>query len=276
MCFSVSQRLTHLLAWRISLRRTQVLTDLQGATVAEFPNMIATFSKTFRNPNPKGYLQRANHTKLATLYGSADYLQYRAANPAKPAYGVNLANAVLGAEAANANSSHWSGNEQVPLQYLYEAADCRMFYTRDSVFSRVKQWYNAANQAFGFNGTTPWSGCVDGSVGHPSSLSGDEKLYNGGQPQNVTDFKPVDVGDRDVNTKWFNEEGNEYVPIVAEVLSSISAAATTADPTAAPTAAASAATTSNSQSDNAGIRLNGAGFSLVVVVASVFGAMLLL
>jgi Peptidase family S41 len=55
---------------------------------------------------------------------------------------------------------------QTPVQMLYEAADCRIFYTTDMVFDAQATWEFVRKAKWG-NG-----GCVAGSTGHPSSLSG--------------------------------------------------------------------------------------------------------
>lgn len=264
---------------RPSLGPMQQMGGIKGATASEYPQLISSIQKITTHPNPPDILQRANETKLKELISTAEYLQFRTSNPSDAGIGVNLANAMLGAEIQNANSTQWAGKDQIPLQYLYEAADCRMFYTQETAFSRVYQWIGAANQAFGFNGTQPWSGCVAGSTGHPTSLSGDAKLYNGGQPQNVTNFNPPDVGTNDVPTDWFDEKGNEYVPLVKSVIASLEAgssptAAAATSSASAPGASATGSGQSNTKS--AAVRLSGAGFGLSLTVAGVFGGMLLL
>ncbi|XWW99210.1 hypothetical protein V2A60_007219 [Cordyceps javanica] len=51
-----------------------------------------------------------------------------------------------------------------PLHFKYEAANCRLFYTRDMVVDVAESWRQAAKIAFG-NGT-----CVDGSTVDPAGL----------------------------------------------------------------------------------------------------------
>jgi len=55
---------------------------------------------------------------------------------------------------------------QTPLQFVYEAADCKLFYTADMVLDVRETWKAVAAAKWG-NGT-----CVPGSRGHPSSISG--------------------------------------------------------------------------------------------------------
>lgn len=59
------------------------------------------------------------------------------------------------------------GDESLtPLQFVYEAADCRLFYTAPMYAKQSLVWSAAYNAHWG-NGT-----CVPGSTGQPSSLSG--------------------------------------------------------------------------------------------------------
>ena len=54
-------------------------------------------------------------------------------------------------------------NESFPLQFAYEPADCRIFYTPQTVDNYANLWLYAANAIWG-NGT-----CVQGSTGVQSS-----------------------------------------------------------------------------------------------------------
>jgi hypothetical protein len=56
------------------------------------------------------------------------------------------------------------GNDATPLQFKYQAADCRIFYTPANVFNMTRLWRDAA--------TATWidpSLCVAGSTGFPSA-----------------------------------------------------------------------------------------------------------
>ncbi|KAF2754326.1 hypothetical protein EJ05DRAFT_504417 [Pseudovirgaria hyperparasitica] len=55
---------------------------------------------------------------------------------------------------------------QTPLEFVYEAADCRLFYTLSSVVNVTAAWAQVANAAWG-NGT-----CVPDSKSPPSSVTG--------------------------------------------------------------------------------------------------------
>jgi len=51
-----------------------------------------------------------------------------------------------------------------PLEFVYEAADCRLFYTRESFFSPVPLWEMAVDTKWGDKK------CVHGSMGHATSI----------------------------------------------------------------------------------------------------------
>ncbi|KAK1990798.1 hypothetical protein LX36DRAFT_591923 [Colletotrichum falcatum] len=62
-----------------------------------------------------------------------------------------------------------------PLQYIYEAADCRIFYTAESYADPVEAWKQVWS-AYSDN-----SKCVEGSTGHKSSISGGYKPFGSAQ-----------------------------------------------------------------------------------------------
>lgn len=55
---------------------------------------------------------------------------------------------------------------QTPLEFVYEAADCKLFYTADMALDVTETWKAAAAAKWGDGG------CVPGSKGDPSSISG--------------------------------------------------------------------------------------------------------
>lgn len=69
---------------------------------------------------------------------------------------------------------------QTPLEFIYEAADCRMFYTAEMINDVSKVWKGAANRMFG--GEQGMLLCVDGSTGHKSSISGGGQWRSGEIP----------------------------------------------------------------------------------------------
>jgi hypothetical protein len=271
-CSSSCTTLSHFLKWQGKVKSIvmggrpntgpmQHPGGIKGGTVLTY-TAISKNAKTVQGWRfvPKGLFEKANQTKLVDLVRLSDYVQYRTGDANDPSeVSVNFANSVLGNEAKNANPDLWGDKGVQPLQYLYEAADCRLFYTLQSVFFRAEQWNTAANQAFGFNGTEVWSGCVEGSYGHETSLSGDEKLFNGGQPVNATDFDPANVGDGNVDVSVFNLEGNGFIR-------DVSATGTQTGDQSAP---------SETGSPNAGVVM-GATTGLAMIVAGVLVVMMLL
>ncbi|KAK5711056.1 hypothetical protein LTR15_012703 [Elasticomyces elasticus] len=63
-----------------------------------------------------------------------------------------------------------------PLQFMYGAADCRFFYTPEMLSDQSLVWKHTYDLRWS-NGT-----CVQGSTGHPSSLSGVDSSYFEQQP----------------------------------------------------------------------------------------------
>ena len=242
-CSSSCTSLSHFLKWQAKVKTIvmggrpqtgpmQSPGGVKGGTVSGMSsiakNALTAYQSSF---TPQSLIAKINETKLQELVDLSNYLSYRTRDPSKgDLISVNLVNSVLADEAANANPDLWAGKELVPLQYLYEAADCRLFYTAQNALSRLGQWQVAANQAFGFNGTELWSACVEDSFGHESSLSGDEKLFNGGVPVNVTGFAPANVGDGFVDVSVFDTTGNMFVQADISSASSSGTATGTANP----------------------------------------------
>ena len=56
--------------------------------------------------------------------------------------------------------------ENFPLQFAYEAADCRIYYTKETAFNMSALWHRAAQATW-----TDRSLCVKYSTNHPSSTS---------------------------------------------------------------------------------------------------------
>jgi hypothetical protein len=228
-CSSSCTTLSHLLKWQAKVKTVvmggrpqtgpmQQPGGIKGGTVVGMSTIAKDAELAYSSGIlPESLAEKANTTNLVSLVGHSNNLTYRTSDPSDSlALRINLINSVLGNEAENGNPDLWADKEIVPLQMLYEAADCRLFYTAQTVFSRFDQWIAAANQAFGFNGTEAWSGCVEGSFGHETSLSGDELLYNGGVPVNVTGFDLPTVGGGPVDVSQFDIKGNQFIKLVED------------------------------------------------------------
>ncbi|KAF2648221.1 hypothetical protein K491DRAFT_722752 [Lophiostoma macrostomum CBS 122681] len=63
---------------------------------------------------------------------------------------------------------------QTPLEFIYEAADCRMWYTAPMIGDVTMVWKGVVDRMFrgGGNGTMGMTGCVKGSTGDKSSVTG--------------------------------------------------------------------------------------------------------
>lgn len=62
-----------------------------------------------------------------------------------------------------------------PLQFIYEASDCKIFYTADTFADPDAAWKQA------WDAFQDDSKCVEGSTGHKSSISGGYKPYGSGE-----------------------------------------------------------------------------------------------
>lgn len=65
-------------------------------------------------------------------------------------------------------------SSETPLQYIYEAADCRIWYTAKTLLDPKQAW------AAAWNAHTDRTKCVENSTNHSSSLSGGYKAYGAG------------------------------------------------------------------------------------------------
>jgi len=73
-------------------------------------------------------------------------------------------------------------NDPTPLQFKYQAADCRIYYTLDNVFNMTRLWRDAAAATW-----TDTSLCVPNSRGYPSALNTTSNLT----PPKRTTFIPT-------------------------------------------------------------------------------------
>lgn len=82
-----------------------------------------------------------------------------------------------------------------PMQFRYEAADCRLYFTPKNIFNATQRWVDVADVTWGSD-TAFASGCVPMSTNAASSLSGNAALYDNGKIQNVTASEiPTESGD---------------------------------------------------------------------------------
>jgi hypothetical protein len=77
-------------------------------------------------------------------------------------------------------------DDLIPLQFKYEAADCRLYYTTANIFNMSRLWHDVA--------TAVWNNpslCVAGSTGYPSARNTTSAL----QPPRLTAQMPLLVID---------------------------------------------------------------------------------
>ncbi|KAK6369437.1 hypothetical protein LTS17_009780 [Exophiala oligosperma] len=197
-CGSTCTLLTHFLKWQGKVKSIaiggrsqtgpmQTLGQVKGSQVIYFSNLIAITNLAYEVAD-NATLDAMKGTSLETIYNLGDYVTLRTASGGEKTNEIsfNMRNNI-----AEGDTSY------TPLQFVYEAADCRLFYTPEHVSSVGSIWATVAGQAFGTNGTKPYSLCVDGSTNHKSSLSGNATLFNDGNPTNVTDFIPDVTGGTD-------------------------------------------------------------------------------
>ena len=114
-------------------------------------------------------IAKANQTDLRTIVELGGYVSSRSPSWEKASY--NLRNNIA------------EGDTSVtPTQFVYEAADCRIWWTRDMLLSATNIWNIVAKVTW----QDGFKSCIAGSTGQPSSLSGNSTLKGNGQPSNVT------------------------------------------------------------------------------------------
>lgn len=80
--------------------------------------------------------------------------------------------------------------QDVPLQFVYQAADCRIFYTKEMLADYTNLWQYAVDALWTNSGL-----CVQGSTGHPSAA------------QNVTTITAVSKNNGTSSTPYITTNG---------------------------------------------------------------------
>lgn len=73
----------------------------------------------------------------------------------------------------NLRNAYQEGNDELPLQFQYQAADCRLFYTKENYAQPETQWRDASKAIWG------GGSCVEGSQGAWGSLAWRQTHGNG-------------------------------------------------------------------------------------------------
>lgn len=191
-CSSSCTTFGHLMKWQGKVKSVtmggrpqtgpmQYVGGVKGSQVFNLPDLLL-YVGGFYQLADNASIKTANTTGLKTLLELGDYVQLRSAIPvgagASEAVTFNLENSIAEGDATT-----------TPLQFVYEAADCRLWWQAGDLLQITNVWERVAANAFGLNGTKVFGQCVDGSTGAPSSLSGNTKLFDNGKADNVTTFE---------------------------------------------------------------------------------------
>ncbi|EXJ74024.1 uncharacterized protein A1O5_02318 [Cladophialophora psammophila CBS 110553] len=138
----------------------QAVGGVKGSQIFEFPS-LAMWSDLFHNPN-NSYLDLAN----GTIWENFTYEPY-----------LRTSGAASGGAGGGVNGrNHFRIGDQTntPLQFVYEAADCRIWYTREMAYDPTFIWSRVATMAFQERKGTQFNSkyCIANSTGHPTSISG--------------------------------------------------------------------------------------------------------
>lgn len=117
-----------------------------------------------------GPMQAPSGTRGAAFYSSTDLDNY--IDFAEGLDSTGATNATLPAREEDVWISYFSinlrdqirPNDTVPLQFVYEAADCRIFFTPQTVLNMTNLWKYAANAMWKNS-----SLCIQGSTGHATT-----------------------------------------------------------------------------------------------------------
>lgn len=145
----------------------QAIGGIKGTQVFEFLN-INTMIETFNNGTP---------AQLAAI-ADTEWAYFNKLPMARTAAAAKVFDVSAGAGAVggvNGRNAFRIGDESnTPLQFVYEAADCRIWFTREMLYDPVFLWNRVAEVAFlkrtGLRYDSEY--CVAGSTGHGSSISG--------------------------------------------------------------------------------------------------------
>lgn len=101
----------------------------------------------------------------------------------------------LAGGSVNLRNAYQQGNDDLPLQFQYQAADCRLFYTEENIRNPASIWKSAKEALWG------GKGCVRGSTGaqgsqddnSTSSDSGSSGHGGNGKPPATNGAMPVSI-----------------------------------------------------------------------------------
>lgn len=159
----------------------QAMGGVKGSRVVAMRDIVPSLLQFYAEA-PTSAIEQANKTMLKDFVDNWQIVSLRNIDDSAHVQ-VNLYNAIAEYD-----------ESLTPLHFVYEAADCRIWYQQSHLSDFPSLWQLVAVQAFGLNGTERFSLCVEGSTNHPSSLSRNQTLFQDGQIVNVTGYEPEDNG----------------------------------------------------------------------------------
>lgn len=155
---------------RAQMGPMQGVGGVKGANVysSEYLNGLTAEAAALASPEQQAYLQETYATEIETF----PYATRRVGRSPESVDGVELLAKV------NIRNNIREGDESLtPLQFVYEAADCRLFYTPQMFVQQSLVWQAAYDVIWGGGEGQ----CVEGSPGQASSGFGVNYFPNGGQ-----------------------------------------------------------------------------------------------
>ncbi|KLJ11924.1 hypothetical protein EMPG_12928 [Blastomyces silverae] len=137
----------------------QAVGGVKGAQVLTYQRIYETISMVFELYAYPQEKRKWAGTDLGEIYRTGKYILARTVGDGQGAR-VNYRNAVDPKD-----------EKRVPLQFVYEAAGCRIWQTRDMVLDMTKLWIAAADRAF------RGGACIPGSTPKPSEGKADGRLF---------------------------------------------------------------------------------------------------
>ncbi|KAF2688720.1 hypothetical protein K458DRAFT_475396 [Lentithecium fluviatile CBS 122367] len=104
------------------------------------------------------YQEQLNETEVGALvYANRPLMRSAYQSNGQTSSGINLRDNI-----------RMNDTTVTPLEFVYEAADCRIFYTADMYRDVTNVWMKTADARWGDSNSV----CIEGSTGHESSISG--------------------------------------------------------------------------------------------------------
>ncbi|OAR02878.1 hypothetical protein LLEC1_06783 [Akanthomyces lecanii] len=163
----------------------QIMGGVRGAQASQYSNIAESVKSAAEAVQ--------NLTNTSAAFSSEFRKEFAKAMP------VPLAEfpARLAGGSVNLRNAYQQGNDDLPLQFQYQAADCRLFYTEENIRNPASIWKSAKEALWG------GKGCVRGSTGATGSQADNTTSSDGGKSGNGGDDKPPSAnGAMPVSIAW--------------------------------------------------------------------------